>query len=175
MELNFYSDIRLHGVYRGQYFFFTLSVIFYKAGLLSSNAVGVHSVSTRFESRECCWISSFQFVCGHPQAQEAKPSLCVSYATPDFSQIFSDSLFTSHMQYIFYDSNDSVTKPPVERNFILFLHRNEFISSFIFSPLPPPPSLSSLNTRDRWKNHVVWRYKILNFAHRMCLCVSRNS
>jgi len=37
---------------QGQYFF-NMSVIFHKTGVPSGNAVDVHSVSTRFESRAC--------------------------------------------------------------------------------------------------------------------------
>ena len=53
MELYLYFHIRLHGVDRNSTFF-TLSVIFHKAGVLSGNAVDVHSESTRFESRASC-------------------------------------------------------------------------------------------------------------------------
>ena len=51
MELYLYFHIRLHGVDRNSTFF-TLSVIFHKAGVLSGNAVDVHSESTLFESRQ---------------------------------------------------------------------------------------------------------------------------
>ena len=45
MALYLYSHLRLRGVDSDSTFFFALSVIFYKANLLSGNAVDVHSVS----------------------------------------------------------------------------------------------------------------------------------
>ena len=125
----------------GQYFFYLVSN-FIQSRFTQWYCCRLHSVRRLPVSNlgHAAEYTQLHYICGHPQPLGAKPSLCFRYVTPDFYPIHhlpvTLGIYCVILTTLWY-------KPKVEKNFVLFLHCNEFVSSFLFSPTPPlslPPS-----------------------------------